>query len=146
MAAAKPLPLPIPPKRSLSPQAQRIVSGSGSYRLDDPTPVKNENLAEFQGLLSIFDEMSHGERFEFIELARLFAELTPHDRRVAIIALRKLAGREFSVAIADRLRRYRDWPTDANRATWSTELIGPKSAGSVNVSSSGLARRPNGGF
>lgn len=84
-------PLPIPPKRSLSPPAQKIRSGS--FRLEDPTPTKNVDVAEYSSLLSVFDPMSHGERFELIELCRLFAELTPHDRRVAVVALRKLAGR-----------------------------------------------------
>jgi hypothetical protein len=34
----------------------------------------------YQGILSVFDEMSHVERLDFVELALVFKELSPEDR------------------------------------------------------------------
>lgn len=81
-------PMPMAPRRSLSPPAQR-------YRPvdeDAPTPTKNETAATFQSLFSVFDSLTQPERFELIEIARLYTELDIHKRKVAVIALRKLAG------------------------------------------------------
>ena len=85
-------PLPTPPKRSLSPPAQRALTHP--VDTDAETPTKNVDVSEYSSLLSIFDPLSHRERYELIELGRLYVELGPHERRVAIVALRRLAGQK----------------------------------------------------
>lgn len=59
--------------------------------VEAPTPAKNQDIQLYQGLLSVFDEMSHSERLDFVELALLFKELD-------------IPGRAHLVAEANRLR------------------------------------------
>jgi hypothetical protein len=85
-------PAPKPPLRSLTPSAQR--AGKRDFDLDDSTPARNETAATYASLLSVFDGMTQPERFEFVELARLFAELTTRHREVAAEAIRQLLERQ----------------------------------------------------
>ncbi len=50
-------------------------------------------MAIYQGLLSVFDEMGHVERLDFIELALLFKELPPSERQWLIEEANRLRGR-----------------------------------------------------
>jgi len=50
-----------------------------------PTPRNSQDLTVYQGLLSVFDEMTTTERYDFIELAFLFKGLTPEERRKIIV-------------------------------------------------------------
>ena len=85
-------PLPTPPKRSLSPPAQRALTHP--VDTDAETLTKNDTFLAFSALASVFDALAESDRFAFIELARLYVELGPHERRVAIVALRRLAGQK----------------------------------------------------
>jgi hypothetical protein len=58
-----------------------------------PTPTKNLDIAIYQGLLSVFDEMSHEERLGFVELALLFKELSIPDRQRLVEEANRLRGR-----------------------------------------------------
>jgi hypothetical protein len=58
-----------------------------------PTPTKNLDIAIYQGLLSVFDEMNHQERLDFVELALLFKELSPGERQVLVEDANRLRGR-----------------------------------------------------
>jgi hypothetical protein len=82
-------PRPVPPQRALTPGARKAVKND--FELDASTPARNETAAVYSSLLSVFDAMSQAERFEFVELARVFAGLDAHKRNVAMIALRNLA-------------------------------------------------------
>jgi hypothetical protein len=82
-------PRPDLPPRALTPTARKALKND--FGLDDSTPARNETAALFQALLSVFDQMTQPERFEFVELARTFASLGAHKRNVAMIALRNLA-------------------------------------------------------
>lgn len=83
-----------PPKRSLSPSAQKILSGSGSFRLnDDDTPARNDTAALYATLIASFDSMTQPARVDLAEIAGIVADLSDNNRRVALIAMRKLAGR-----------------------------------------------------
>ncbi len=59
-----------------------------------PTPTKNIDIAMYQGLLSVFDEMSHVERMDFVELALVFKELTPANRLWLVEEANRLRGRK----------------------------------------------------
>jgi hypothetical protein len=47
----------------------------------------------YQGLLSVFDEMSHVERLDFVELALVFKELPPADRQWLVEEANRRRGR-----------------------------------------------------
>jgi hypothetical protein len=82
-------PRPDLPPRALTPTARKALKDD--FGLDDSTPARNETAAVYSSLLSVFDSMTQAERFEFVELARVFAGLDAHKRNVAMIALRNLA-------------------------------------------------------
>lgn len=82
-------PVPETPKRSLTPAAREALA-SGIDEPDAATPRRTTDIAEYQALLSLFDPMSHEERFEFIELGRLFVELGPEGREAATWVIRQL--------------------------------------------------------
>jgi hypothetical protein len=46
----------------------------------------------YQGLLSVFDEMTTEERLEFVELAFVFSELGPEDRKALVELANRLKG------------------------------------------------------
>lgn len=58
-----------------------------------PTPTKNLDIAMYQGLLSVFDEMTHVERLDFVEFALLFKEMTPADRQWLVEEINRRRGR-----------------------------------------------------
>jgi hypothetical protein len=62
--------------------------------VEAPTPSKNLDIAIYQGLLSVFDEMNHQERLDFVELALLFKELPAEDRRRLMNEANRLRGRK----------------------------------------------------
>lgn len=41
-------------------------------------------MAIYQGLLSVFDGMTQDQRMEFVDLAFVFSQLGPEDRRALI--------------------------------------------------------------
>lgn len=82
---AKPLPLPIPPTRSLTPPARRA---SGTWDLDADTPPHNPTVAEFGGLASVFDLLTHEERLEFTELGHYWHDLPAEFRAKVLKAVR----------------------------------------------------------
>jgi hypothetical protein len=45
-----------------------------------PTGRTNETLAIYASLLSVFDALGNNERLRFVELAAIFAELSPEGR------------------------------------------------------------------
>lgn len=58
---------------------------SSGFPADEPaTPSKNQTLATYQGLLSVFDELTQNERNELIELAFMFKQLTPQSRKLLL--------------------------------------------------------------
>lgn len=58
-----------------------------------PTPTKNQDIALYQGLLSVFDEMNHEERLDFVELALLFKEMDVPGRQRLVEEANRLRGR-----------------------------------------------------
>lgn len=66
-------PLPLPPPR-------RPTSGVQ----ETPTKPKGATLAIYQGLLSVFDDMTDQQRIEFVELAFVYGQLSDEDRRALI--------------------------------------------------------------
>lgn len=94
----RPLPPP-PPPRKLSPTSLVSQTFAKADRptafppAEGPTPSKNQDMAIYQGLLSVFDEMGHVERLDFIELALLFKELPPSERQWLIEEANRLRGR-----------------------------------------------------
>jgi hypothetical protein len=46
----------------------------------------------YQGLLSVLDEMTTEERLEFVELAFVFSELGPEDRKALVELANRLKG------------------------------------------------------
>lgn len=59
-----------------------------------PTPRKSTDLTIYQSLLSVFDEMSHEERVDFIELGFLFKDMPAEVRRRVINALERARGKK----------------------------------------------------
>lgn len=51
---------------------------------ETPTTAKGLAVAIYQGLLSVFDEMTAEQRMEFVELAFVFSQLGPEDRKALI--------------------------------------------------------------
>lgn len=51
---------------------------------ETPTASRGLSVAIYQGLLSVFDEMSQDQRMEFVELAFIFGQLKPEDRKALI--------------------------------------------------------------
>lgn len=80
-------PLPVPPKRSLTPPEKRKAMGAP---LDADTPARNPTAASFAALASVFDELSPEQRVEFVELGFLFRDL-PSAFRKKIIEAAQLA-------------------------------------------------------
>jgi hypothetical protein len=62
--------------------------------VEAPTPTKNQDIALYQGLLSVFDEMSHEERLGFVELALLFKELDVPGRARILEEANRIRGRK----------------------------------------------------
>lgn len=61
--------------------------------VEKPTPTRNLDIAIYQGLLSVFDEMTHAERLEFVELALLFKDLDAEGRTRLVDEANRLRGR-----------------------------------------------------
>ncbi len=61
--------------------------------VEAPTPTKNQDIQLYQGLLSVFDEMNHAERLDFVELALLFKELDVPGRTHLVSEANRLRGR-----------------------------------------------------
>lgn len=72
-------PLPEPPRRVVTPPPRRQ---SGTYDVDTevPTSRKTESLATYQALLSVFDELTPEQRFDFIELGYHYKGLSKEER------------------------------------------------------------------
>lgn len=74
-------PLPaLPPRRSLTPPERR-QSGTFDVDTDAATPRKPVELATYQSLLSVFDELAPEQRVDFVELGFLFKGLSSEDRK-----------------------------------------------------------------
>ena len=56
-----------------------------------PTGGKSKNLATYQALLSVFDELTDEERLDFIEMAFLFKGLSDERRKEVIAELSRLS-------------------------------------------------------
>lgn len=94
--SAKRLPLPPPLPRVPFTSTQTFAKGERPTAfppVEAPTPTKNRDIAMYQGLLSVFDEMSHVERLDFVELALAFKELTPEDRQWLVDEINQRRGR-----------------------------------------------------
>jgi hypothetical protein len=71
---AKPLPpLPVPQKRVLTPPPRQ--SGTFDVDTDAATPRRPVELAAYQSLLSVFDQLSPEQRAAFTEFGFLFRGL-----------------------------------------------------------------------
>lgn len=51
---------------------------------ETPTASRGLSVAIYQGLLSVFDGMTQDQRMEFVDLAFVFSQLGPEDRRALI--------------------------------------------------------------
>lgn len=83
-------PLPPPP-----PSSRRTLSGvqaKGPYPPDPLTKPKGATLAMYQGLLSVFDEMTNEQRMEFVELAYVFGQLSGEDRKALVEIANRFKG------------------------------------------------------
>ncbi|HEY3499632.1 MAG TPA: hypothetical protein VGK73_33305 [Polyangiaceae bacterium] len=86
---AKPPPLPPAwPRRTHSPPpfAAPKRPESGTFTLESKTPPRAKDMAAFQSLLSVFDELTDEERLEFIEFGFVFKSL-PRDARKRLLEL-----------------------------------------------------------
>lgn len=72
MASTK-RPLPLPPPRRPASGIQEV-----------PTKPKGATLAIYQGLLSVFDDLTDQQRIEFVELAFVYGQLSDEDRKSLI--------------------------------------------------------------
>ncbi len=74
-------PLPeLPPRRILTPPPRR-QSGTFDVDTEAETPHKSVELATYQSLLSVFDELNAEQRVDFVELGFLFKALNADDRK-----------------------------------------------------------------
>lgn len=92
--SSKRLPPPPPPPRIHTP-ARTSVSGTlpkPQPTSETPTASKGLAVSIYQGLLSVFDEMTTEERLEFVELAFVFSELGPEDRKALVELANRLKG------------------------------------------------------
>lgn len=54
------------------------------HPIETPTETRGLSVAIYQGLLSVFDEMTQEQRIEFVDLAFVFSQLGPEDRKSLI--------------------------------------------------------------
>jgi hypothetical protein len=73
-------PIPEPPRRNLTPPGRR-QSGTFDVDSDAPTPRKPVDLAVYQSLLSVFDEMTPAQRVAFADFAHLYKALDDEGRK-----------------------------------------------------------------
>ena len=85
-------PPPMFPPRKLTPPARKAVK-SGTWRLDEDTPAKNELWLCLQSFAQVAESVSPGERHALVELAALFAELDSAGRQALIVVARGLVDR-----------------------------------------------------
>lgn len=75
-------PLPVLPKRKLTPPAGRTYIID--VEEDEATPAKNEVVSMYQSLISVYDSMTMRDRMLFIEFANVYQSLSPDDRRLLL--------------------------------------------------------------
>lgn len=80
---------PLPPP----PRPPRAVSGvQATLPPEATTKTKGATLAIYQGLLSVFDEMTDAQRMEFVELAFVWSTLTSQERAAIIEIVNRFKG------------------------------------------------------
>lgn len=77
-----------------------------SYPEEPITAKKGVTLVVYQSILALFDSMDLNERMEFIELATVFRDLSPEDRKYLVNEANSLAHRgQVSSAISEPAKR-----------------------------------------
>jgi hypothetical protein len=77
--------LPAPPPRRPAPAPSRGPAIEvHAWREEEPTARKNETLALYQSLLSVFDGMDPEARTEFVEFAAVWRGLKREDRAAVL--------------------------------------------------------------